>query len=170
MLLFLVWAAQEQRPMSQMHGGCDDYAFEMTRSFALWDAGKGAVSAGRNPAQPGALELDEKVQVELAPMERLSWLVRPPVAKKGFSGAQGGILAFQVNESGLYRLCLSGKIWADVVDVSAAKALDDVQFEMQTRCERIFKVVVFRLEAGKPYHLQLAFSKETKIGVLLTRH
>ena len=37
-------------------------------------------------------------------------------------------------------------------------------FEMQTGCNEIFKVVIYTLEAGKTYTLQLAFAKEPGVA------
>ena len=167
--IILLILGTPQRPMSEMHGDCDQYALDLTEEFRIWQRQHQKVTAQPNIENTTMLSLEQKSTVSLLPMSQVSFLSPPPEGKRGFEGSSGGMVTVRTVEKGSYRFCMSTKVWLDVVDPTTGTPLKDLMFEMQTKCDRIFKVVVFDLEADHEYLLQFAFCRSPQMQILVTR-
>jgi len=169
LLLFaFILQNQTQRPMSEMQGGCDHYALNLTREFAAWDGVPLNLIAAGAPANPATCSLDQKLSVSLPAMADVAFLSPPPEGKRGFTGTFGGMLKLAVTERGRYRFCMGAKVWIDVIDRATNTPLKDQMFEMQTQCDKIFKVVIYELDPAAEYVLQLAYAPSPQLPLLIT--
>ena len=167
--IILLLLGAPQRPMSEMHGDCDQYALDLTAEFEAWAGPRQDTTAQTKPENAVVLSFGKKTLISLSPMADITFPAPPPEGKQGFEGSFGGILKVTAQEKGGYRFCLSGKAWLDVVDPTTGAPLKSRMFEMQTQCKRIFKVVVFDLEPNRAYLVQLAFCPEARIQMLAMR-
>ena len=167
--IILLLLGTPQRPMSEMQGDCDQYGLDLTREFKSWEKHPQKVSAQPDSENASRLSLGDKTSVFLQPMHQVSFLSPPPEGKRGFEGTYGGMVRVKAGKKGSYRFCMSTKVWLDVVDPTTGTPLKNRLFEMQTQCDRIFKVVVFDLEPEREYLLQLAFCRSAQMQMLITR-
>ena len=162
MLLFFplsLFAAEMSKPMSKMNGGCNNYSISLSKEFVAW----------MQPAVSGTgadLPLGKRVQVALDDHAKVKLVVKPE--KKFPSGSKAGVFKLAVSEAGTYRISLGGKMWVDLVDAQG-KVVPSDRFEMQTKCESIFKVVEYKLAAGGSYTVQISSSPANSADVLVTR-
>lgn len=167
MFIALIMAGSPQRPMSEMHGDCEDYALDLSAEFKQWETSPRVLAAQANPKGKAGLALEETTRLSLRPMKQVSFPSAPPVGRQGFTGEHGGLVLVKVGEKGSYRFCLATKVWIDVVD-PAGTPLKVQRFEMQTQCKKIFKVVIYELEANTDYWLQIAFCPAQELRLLLS--
>lgn len=156
-----------QRPEEEMQGGCRDYRTSLVNEFAEWrkpplskDAARDAVDAARS-----TLTLRRKYAIALHPAAEVQLVVEPeePV---GEALGYAGLLAVTVPGMGNYRVSVGGPVSIEIV--ADGKALAPREYEMQTRCELIYKTVEYTLRAGVPYLLQIADSPADELSLLVT--
>lgn len=95
----------------------------------------------------------------------------PAPPEKSFpveGGANGGVSGFESPKSGRVRVAAGSKIWFDVVDRETKKPVEARAFEMQTGCDKIFKVVEFELRARRGYVLQVSSGGAKTAEFLIT--
>jgi hypothetical protein len=160
----LVRAAET--PMSQMQGGCANYEWDMTAEFAAWTAVARQVGAARNNGEAPMIDVGVRYDVSLNAHESVQFSAAPE-KDRGGAGKSSGALKFTPKDDGLYRISASNGLWIDVVTSGARIASD--AFQMQTKCETIFKSVAFRLKGGQTHIIQLNGSPSRIAGLLITR-
>ncbi len=147
--------AEKSRPMDQMHGDCGEYETPIQEELSAWDRGTTKISA--NDAQP--LPLLKRVSLALNESEQVKFLQKPektfPVTGKSYAG----IFTLSPGKKGNLRIAAGAKLWFDLVDKGSSKVIEAAEFEMQTGCSKIFKVVTFPVEGGRGYALQVSSSK-----------
>jgi hypothetical protein len=150
--------AETSRPMSEMHGGCENYKMNLKNEMALWE---------KQPVKelvPGA-----KTQLALEPQAMVKFLKDPQKKFTPQTELYAAVIRFHVPTSGTYRLSIGKKAWADVLDTAKMKIVPAATFEMQTKCDKIFKAVEFALEANKEYALQINGNAARTLDVLITK-
>lgn len=171
LLLALPAAAQTHdprgRPMHDMQGDCANYRTDLAREQTLWRTPKAVLHAGAGGTEATAAMLpDRPTLVRLLPRDQVRFVV-PPSENRGGPDRFAGILRIAALPPGQWRVSASGGLWLDLATATAL--LESPSFEMQTRCEPIFKTVAFQVPGGVPLFLQLNGSRSQTVEVLLTR-
>jgi hypothetical protein len=162
------WAS---RPMSEMEGGCENFAMPLAKEMSLWDKSELRVQGAQDDKSTAILPAERKVSLSLYPQKKVVLPVKPEkdFAKKAET-AFAGLAAIQVPKDGTYRISLGSKVWLDLVAEEGAdagpKLVPAANFEMQTGCAKIFKAVEYNLKAGKKYYLQISSSQAPSAHVL----
>lgn len=157
--------AETSRPMSEMHGACGAFETNLASELKAWDQKEINLTQGADQKIP----LGEKAKIQLSSEDKVK-LVAPP--EKSFpvkDSRYAGLLKFSVKEDGDYRVSLGAKLWLDVIPVRTKKPLEAVSFEMQTKCDKIFKTVLFKLEKNQEYFVQLSSSKAPEVDLLISK-
>lgn len=152
------------RPMTEMHGGCRDYASDVQAALAALRGPRTRVLASRAPRAPRAtLEVGRAYQVHLRPAARVEYLEDP--GRGWGQGGRAGLVEFHPPRAGAYRVSLSRKLWIDAVQEGAT--VPTHAFEMQTGCADLFKSVVYVLGEA-PVVLQLGGRGGDQVGLVVT--
>lgn len=153
------------RPMDQMHGGCDAFAWNLATEFHLWAGEAAMAKAGLNGADAPPVVAGKPIDVSLLPQPGIAFAAIPE-QQRGGPDAFAGLVTFTPPAAGLWRVSASTGLWVDaVVDGVLVKSAG---FEMQTGCDKIFKSVAWDLPAGKPVVLQFSGSKPPAARILVT--
>jgi hypothetical protein len=163
---FASFARAEDTPMAQMQGGCADYKWDMTAEFAAWATKPTAIEAGREQNEAPVVDAGVHYDVTLRSHEAVQF-VTAPEKDRGGPGKSSGLLKFTPKDDGLYRISASTGLWIDLVHFGARVPSD--AFQMQTKCESIFKSVAFRLKGGQPHIIQLNGSPLKTAGLLISK-
>lgn len=144
-------------PPKAMNGGCTAYRMNL-QELGFWKLGAIALTTekGKNDL---ILPLDRRVKLELRKDAKLT---HQPSRKP--SAPYAAVMPLRMANDGLYRVALGGKAWVEIFD-REGKRVKEHSFEMQTRCDPIFKVVRFELQGGRDYLLQLTSSPSRTIDV-----
>jgi hypothetical protein len=143
-------ALEASRPIEEMRGGCDHYALDVDTELAAMTSvpRKLTALAGRGPApaigpawQPLTIRLQQADQVALAHTPK-----RP--------GPNAGLVALSVPDDGVYRVSVDSAAWIEIVHDD--ERVEPIQFEMQTGCPTLFKIIRYRLTRGGDYWLELS--------------
>ncbi len=153
----------QQRPMDQMQGDCSNFAWDLADEFRLWATGATRVVASVTGAGGPALESAKKYDVVLSAQNEVKFAM-PPEQDRGGAGKHAGVVAFSPSEDALYRISASNASWIDVTTPNSIVA--SRAFEMQTKCQSIFKSVAYELKKGTPLILQINGSSTQSIGAL----
>ena len=165
-----VLGADGPRPMHEMQGGCDNYRWDMRPEFsAVRQVALPLVAARSIRLEVPKLSPGRHYRVTLSPEAEVALPMPPQKSSADGSPLYGGLLQVEVAASGTYRLSSSGPLWFDMVPGESKRILESSQFEMQTRCELIFKSVEFALESGIRYWIQLSSSRTSTVSVTLFR-
>ncbi len=166
--LFLFSSVATSRPMSEMSGGCENYAMPLTKEFSIWDQSEIRVQGAQDDKSTANLPADRRITLSLHMQKKVTMPAKP---EKDFSKGEptfAGLATMEVKKDGLYRVSLGSKVWLDVVEAGSeiVQIVPAVQFEMQTGCKKIFKAVEYNLQAGRRYVLQISSAKEASAQVL----
>lgn len=157
--------AQTQRSMDEMKGDCSAFAWNMAHEFEIWGRPGASITASASPASAPVVAVGAKLELLLAPHASVSFAAAPETDRGG-PDKYSGVVKFTVPVDGVYRISASNGLWIDVV--ADGKPIPKVAFEMQTRCETIFKSVAYPLKAGSPLILQMNGSKSPTLGLSIT--
>lgn len=148
LVLALSGCAQKSRPMGEMHGACDNYKMNMSEELAAWSQSPFL----RQPGEKAFLPLATKLTLKLSP-EGSAFAGRFPV---------------RAEADGRMKISAGSKLWFDLVDTRTGQPVEAAEFEMQTGCEKIFKVVAFPVRKDATYTLQVSKSARADADFLLT--
>jgi len=170
-LLFSVaFAAEEHRPFNEMQGDCKNYSSTMQHELAIWNKPSMDLTFSSDVTEnPPLLPINSKTIIKLNPENKVAFLVKPTKSFSNPDQSYAGIVKFQIEKSGTYYVSASDKVWFDVVDTKTKQKVAASQFEMQTHCNTMFKIVSFNLEANKNYVLQISSSTKEQTTFLLTK-
>jgi len=154
------------RPMEEMHGSCDNYRWDMSQELALWNEEANEIVASPVSDTAPSIDLATRYSVTLSPHADVVFAAMPE-KDRGGEDRFSGILLFEVPEDGLYRISASSGLWIDAV--AGNKIVSSSGFEMQTKCETVFKSVVYRLKSGTGTVLQLNGSRSSSVDIAITR-
>ena len=150
-----------------MHGGCENYQWDMRQEFALAEAPSidvpvySAADAGVGPAPVAA-----KLRVRLLPTDTVRFLVEPE--RRGKKSEEfAGLVRFSVPVAGTYRVSTMTPVWLEVTS-SKAKRIQSNKFEMQSQCAKVHKSAAFPLRAGESYWLQMSASRTSEAHIIIT--
>jgi hypothetical protein len=135
-----------------------------------------AIAAATNVQQAmPSLEVGTRYLVTLAPENRVAFIVAPRRAARD-AAPHGGILYFDVRETGRYRFALDTGHWLDVVDqgtnvldASASRVVEPIGREGAGACTEPRNVFDFDLAARKTYRLHLSGREDARVTVVVAR-
>jgi hypothetical protein len=149
--------------MDEMHGGCASFEMDLQAELGAMKKDRHGLMAW--PARgdhANLLAVLSPVEISLLPLDHTALTVR---TKR--TGDYAGMVPFRVPKSGRYRFSAGSSAWIEVV--ADGRAVEPLAFEMQSRCATLFKTVVYSLDAGVAYWLEVsAMSRE--VTILLTEH
>jgi hypothetical protein len=164
-LVLIFNSAQAARPMTEMQGDCSDYQLDLKSELTLWAESPFELRAGLTADSAGPLELAKRSTVTLDLETQLRKVVTPE--KPSAKGSFAGIVRFRPQVKGNYRIAAGSRLWIELVSAKTRKKIESNDFEMQTKCQTISKVVLYPLEAGENYWLQITGSDRRKVDLLV---
>jgi hypothetical protein len=155
------------RPMNEMSGGCANYEWDMRNEFALIAAdAEPAKTYSKGEPQAPNVPINKKLAVTLFPTSQVNFVVEPE--RRGKKAEEfAGLARLVVPKDGTYRVSTVIPLWVEIAS-GAGERVRSNKFEMQSKCEKIFKSAAFPLRAGTPYWLQLSASGERETFILIT--
>lgn len=163
-LLAALSCGAEQRPLDEMGGRCRDYRMNLGPELALWRSPAIAREAARTGADAVAdLSLRQRYRIALHPVAEVA-LVLP--AESGTASDHAGLVRVRIPGSGFYRVSLGGAYSVQVADGARPVAVHE--FEMQSRCDSIYKSIEYTLRAGKTYTIQILAPAAAEVDLLVT--
>jgi hypothetical protein len=153
--------------MNKMSGGCDNYQWDMQREFALIAVEAERVKTySKGETQAPNIPLNKKLAVTLFPTGQVSFVVEPE--RKGKKAEEfAGLTRLAVPKDATYRVSTVIPVWIEIASESGERVRSN-KFEMQSKCEKIFKSAAFPLRADTPYWLQMSASRERETFILIT--
>jgi hypothetical protein len=145
--------------------GCVDFKWDVTQERALFSASPAALTAGSDVKGAPAVTPGHAYHVKLSAQHGVSFAATPQ-KNPGDRPSFAGLVSLKVAASGEYRVSLDTPLWIDVV--AGTTLLSPTDFQGQHSCSAPHKIVVFALEAGKRYWVQLSNSTEDTVTVALT--
>lgn len=149
---FAAAAGEPARPMAEMHGDCANYRTNVSRDLVLWAQAPKAVVAGNAHANAPAVSVETRLEVVLKPHPDVSFAAAPE-QMRGAAEKFSGLLKIRTSASGAYRVSAGSGLWVDIVGPQGL--VPSRTFEMQTKCDRIFKTVTYDLPANSDFIVQL---------------
>lgn len=154
------------RPMTEMHGDCANYLTDVSRDLALWALPVEALAAGVAPMTATTAPLERRLRLALRPHSEVRFAAAPE-QMRGAPDKFSGLVAIRTAEAGAYRLSASNGLWLDVV--GPAGRIPSRTFEMQTKCDQIFKTVTYDLPADTDLIIQLNGGATAEVDLLIHR-
>jgi len=176
-LAFLVIAIASIAPSrADSPDGCDGVPDELQAPLAALRKPAIAIAAHTNIQAAGMpLALDEHYLVTLTPQNQVAFIVLPTRPARG-EHPHGGILYFDVEESGRYRFSLDTGHWIDVIDSGdslldgkSARHIESVAHVDGDECTLLHKSVAFDLQAGITYRVHLSGRDAARVNIVVTR-
>jgi hypothetical protein len=152
-------------PFSEMKGGCSHFRKDLREEFRLWKLDPTKVDADMEPTdQSPMIAPGRKFELELTEGE-----FPLPAGESGnkYKGKYGGFVRFIPPKSGTFQFSIGHKVWLGILDFQN-NSISAQDFEMQTACGQIFKVVSFLLKKGHPYFLEILGSPRNQVSLLVT--
>lgn len=158
-----VFGEPRHRPMAEMHGGCASFQMDLQVELgAMKKDRRGLMAWPARGDHANLLAILSPVEISLLPLDHTVLTVE---AKR--AGDYAGTVPFRVPKSGRYRLSAGSSAWIEVVGDGGP--VEPLAFEMQTECSALSKTVVYPLNAGVPYWLEVS-AMTREITILLTEH
>lgn len=154
------------RPMTEMRGDCSNYLTDIQSDLVLWERPADSAPASADFAKVATASLDRRLRVSLKPHPEVRFAA-PPEQMRGAADKFSGLIAVTTAAAGAYRLSASNGLWLDVVGPEGVIA--SRTFEMQTKCDRIFKTVTYDLPANTSLIVQLNGSSVPEVDLLVHR-
>ena len=156
-------AQEKGRPMSEMRGDCSAFKMNLTQELALWKENGLRAKSGES------LPVSKRLNLALSPTNAVKFITPPGKTFPVEGQTYAGVYSFETTEGGIYRVSAGAKVWFDVVHPSTKKPIDSSEFEMQTGCDQIFKVVTFELQPKTRYALQVSSSAQPGASFLISK-
>lgn len=155
------WAKEQARSMDDMQGDCANYEMKLGPEMELWKS-EPLISAK-------SLAPDKVHSLELKPQNQVKFPVAPEKFFSKNDSKFGGVFSFKVPKDGVYKISSGSKVWFDVANEKSKTLVPTKEFEMQTQCASIFKVVTFDLQKDVDYSLQINSSAKPSSLFLITK-
>jgi hypothetical protein len=136
----------------------------MTAERALFAASPKTVAAGKDRASAAPMVANQLFAVTLHPVSEVSFPVAPGRAPP--SGSFAGLVALTVTAPGKYRISADVPLWIDVAGGAILAPVLD--YEGQHECSAPRKVVVFDLQGGTNWILELSAADRLAVRLAVT--
>ncbi len=157
--------ADEPAP-SPTPGGCDGFAWDMSRELTVLSGDPVAIGSGDGRADNIVRIAPETLyRTRLSPQAQVTLAAQPGKPMLD-DDAFAGLLTFQVPGDGRYRVSITSGHWIDVVD--AGQIVSSLDFQGRRGCPLVHKIVEFQLPAGRDLQLQFAGGAAEEVGVVIT--
>jgi hypothetical protein len=143
---------------------CGGYKWDVSAERALFAASSKAVTAGKDRASAAAVVSSQLFTVTLHPLSEVSFPVTPGRAPP--SGSFAGLVALTVPASGKYRISVDVPLWIDVAGGAILAPVLD--YEGLHECDAPRKVVVFDLQGGRDWTLELSAADRAAVRLAVT--
>ncbi len=143
---------------------CGAYKWDVSAERALFAASPKAVAAGKDRASATPVTANQLYTVTLHPLSEVSFPVTPGRAPT--SGSFAGLIALSVPAPGKYRISVDVPLWIDVAGGAALAPVLD--YEGLHECSAPRKVVVFDLQGGKEWTLEVSAADRAAVHVAVT--
>jgi hypothetical protein len=146
--------------------GCAHFTWDVSHELTVMNQAPQALAAATRPgSQVPLLKLDKLYELKLSPQAAVMYAAKPAKPTLNDS-AQGGLVRFHVDKSGIYRISITSGHWIDVVDGDHLVKSKD--FQGSHGCQRPHKIVEFDLAAGKDFVQQFSGSAEPTVLMAIT--
>jgi hypothetical protein len=143
---------------------CSGYKWDVTAERTLFAASPKAMAAGKDRASAGPVVANQLFTVTLHPLSEVSFPATP--ARTPPSGSFGGVVALTVPAPGKYRISVDVPLWIDVAGGAILAPVLD--YEGLHDCSAPRKVVVFDLQGGTDWTLQLSAADRAAVRLAVT--
>jgi hypothetical protein len=143
---------------------CGGYKWDVTAERALFAASPKAVAAGKDRASAAPVFANQLFTVTLHPVSEVSFPVTPGRAPP--SGSFAGLVALTVPAPGKYRIAVDVPLWIDVAGGAILAPVLD--YEGQHDCSAPRKVVVFDLQGGTNWTLEVSAADRVAVRLTVT--
>src|SRR5262249_6567209 len=165
LLLFSLAICRADEPSQHSAGGCDTFAWNMTRELNLLRAAPVALPAlSHKSSDARDTPLDRRLDLKLAPNAEVDLLVKPH--HEPATDSYSGLLLLKVPRISTYRISTDQRMWVDVIGPEGA--IKSTKFAMAAGCPEIHKSVAFALQPDTEYWLQLSGSTVPNAVLLIT--
>jgi hypothetical protein len=143
---------------------CSGYKWDVTAERALFAASPKSVAAGKDRASAAHAVANQLFTVALHPLNEVSFPVTPGRAPP--SGSFAGLIALTVPVPGKYRISVDAPMWIDVAGGAILAPVLD--YEGLHECSAPRKVVVFDLQGGPDWTLELSAADRSTVRLAVT--
>ena len=143
---------------------CGGYKWDVSAERALFAASPKAILAGKDRASAAPASANQLYTVTLHPLSEVSFPATPGRAPP--SGSFAGIVALTVPSAGKYRISVDVPLWIDVAGGAILAPVLD--YEGLHDCSAPRKVVVFDLQGGTDWTLQLSAADRAAVRLAVT--
>ena len=144
---------------------CVDFKWDVAQERALFAGSATTLNAGADAKNAPVMQLKHLYELKLLPQEQVSFAVTPG-KKSPRSDSHAGIAVFKIPGAGSYRVSIDMPFWIDVVHDGALVAAND--FQGQHGCDSPLKIVMFDLQGGRPFILQLSNAAPQSVRLTIT--
>lgn len=144
---------------------CHGFKWDISDVVTLYAGAAQRLEAGADAATAPEISAGHVYALDLVAQERTRFAA--PVGKVMLAdGAYAGLLRFTPATSGLWVVSLDRGAWIDVV--TDGKRVESVDFSGSEGCAAPRKVVLYRLDAGVPYIVQLSAANAATLRTAIT--
>ena len=143
---------------------CSGYKWDVSAERTLFAAAPKPIAAGKDRASAGPAVANQLFTVTLHPLSEVSFPVTP--ARSPPAGSFAGLVELSIPAPGKYRVSVDVPLWIDVANGAALAPVLD--YEGLHECSAPRKVVVFDLQGGKEWTLELSAADRAVIRLAVT--
>jgi hypothetical protein len=143
---------------------CSGYKWDVSAERALFAASPKPITAGKDRASAAHAGANQLFTVTLHPLSEVSFPATP--GRTSPSGSFAGIVALTVPAPGKYRISADVPLWIDVAGGAILAPVLD--YEGLHDCSAPRKVVMFDLQAGTEWTLELSAADRAAVRVAVT--
>jgi hypothetical protein len=143
---------------------CGGYKWDVSAERALFAASPKPLAAGKDRASAAPAAAGQLFTVTLHPLSEVSFPVTP--GRTPPSGSFAGLVGIRVPATGKYRISVDVPLWIDVAGGAILAPVLD--YEGLHECEAPRKVVVFDLQGGTDWTLELSGADRAAVRLAVT--
>jgi hypothetical protein len=163
--VLILCAARSVRAQTPVQADpCAGYKWDVSTERALFAATPKGVAAGKDRASAAAVAANRLFSVDLHPLSEVSFPVTP--ARAPSSGSFAGLVSLHVPAFGKYRVSVDVPLWIDVAGGAILAPVLD--YEGLHECSAPRKVVVFDLQGGTDWVLELSAADRAAVRLVVT--
>jgi hypothetical protein len=145
---------------------CAHFKWDVSRELAVMRKTPQSITAALKPgADVPQLKVGVLYALTLADQSGVTFVAQPAKSHSD-RAARAGLARFRVDAAGHYRISITSGHWLDVID--AGQAVNSLDFQGHTGCERPRKIVEYELPEGRDLTLQLSGSADAQVLIAIT--
>jgi hypothetical protein len=143
---------------------CGGYKWDVRKERALFAGSAQPLAAGESVEKPAVIEPGRLYAIELKPAAAVRFPAAPGKSAPR-EGTYAGVLVLEA-PPGKYRVAIDQPLWVDLV--SDGKLLAPTDYEGVHGCDAPRKIVIFVLEAGDRWTLQISAADRAAARLSIT--